>query len=369
MTEKKELQKKQGTISERFTAKVVAEFKGSIGDLELSPYKRKLAQHLFIKIDAQLKFLEAKRGDNKGKQPIVWDNVNMEKLAIDAVHRVELGLDALIPNHISPIPYWNGKLKKYDLDLRVGYAGKDLYRRKMAVREPLDIIYELVYSTDEFMPLKRTSGNPVESYTFKITNPFSRGDVIGGFAYLKYEDSKSNQLVIVTKADFDKSMNAAQSKDFWSKHPEKMQFKTLIHRATDALSIDPEKVNASYLVVEQDDATDAMIVETEITEKANTGKVLEMTEAEGFGVDEGITKHPAYDLCIEQRGCEKFEKVSECPNAANMRMCEKCVHGMELEKEKATDDPGPAHCPNNDDKVTPWPECAGCDDLAGCPVR
>ena len=162
----KALQVKTATVSTRFTDMVMREFAGSIGVIKFSDYQKKLTQHLFVKIDAQLKDLEAKRlKDGKRVAPYEWANINMEKLAIDAVHRIELGLDALIPNHISPIPYWNGKKSKYDLDLRVGYEGKDYYRRKKAVEEPVQIIYELVYSNDDFAVIKQDRDNKI-SYNF-----------------------------------------------------------------------------------------------------------------------------------------------------------------------------------------------------------
>ena len=276
--------KREFTVSEKFTNMVVQEFTNAVDAIEMTPYQRRLAQHLFIKIDATLKSMEAKRtGD---RQPIVWNNINMTKLAIDAVHRVDLGLDALIPNHIHPIPYWNTKAGKYDLDLRVGYAGKDFYRRGVAVEQPKGIIYELVYSKDKFIPRKRTLNNPVESYEFEITSPFDRGEVSGGFGYLMYEDSSRNQLVIVTEKDFQKSMALAKTKDFWTNNPIEMRYKTLIHRVTDKLQMDPRKVNASFLAVEADDndeVTEAQMTE-EIEEKANqdfldvvpeTGEIVE----------------------------------------------------------------------------------------------
>lgn len=166
----------QGTISQRFTGLIIHEFSGAVGKLDMSPYQRRLAQHLFIKIDQSLKDLEKKRAErDKEGTPIVWANINLEKLVIDAIHRIELGLDALIPNHISPIPYFNSRLKKYDLDLRIGYAGKDYYRRQMALDPPETIIYELVYENDVFKPVKASFKNPVESYEFEISKPFDRG--------------------------------------------------------------------------------------------------------------------------------------------------------------------------------------------------
>ncbi len=81
-----------------------------------------------------------------------------------------MGLDALIPNHIHPVPYFNKREGKYDLDLRVGFVGKAYYRRAVAVDDLVDIICELVYSTDEFKPMTKSFSNEIESYELNITN-------------------------------------------------------------------------------------------------------------------------------------------------------------------------------------------------------
>jgi recombination protein RecT len=269
-------QKETGTHSQRFTAMVVREFGNVAGTLQLSPYQQRLGQHLFLAVDAQLKTLEAKRAQkDKDGLPIVWSNINMEKLAIDAVHRIELGLDALIPNMVHPIPYKNSKTGKYDLDLRVGYVGKDYYRRKMAIDPPMDIIYELVHEKDKFRPIKKTAANPVESYEFEIGDPFDRGKVIGGFGYIMYERPEKNKLILVSKADFDKSKAKAQSNEFWGNHEREMQFKTLVHRVTSKLNVDPEKINASFMAVELDDNA------AEIEANANKGAILDIDPTTG----------------------------------------------------------------------------------------
>ena len=264
---------KSTTYSQRFTGMVLREFGDTIGGrLELSPYKQALAQHLFVGIDAALKDLEANR-IKKGKTndlPIVWANINMSKLALDAVHRVELGLDALIPGQIYPIPYMNGKTGKYDLDLRIGYVGKDYYRRKLATHPPKDIIYQLVHESDEFIPIM-TPG--AESYSFTIKSPFKRGPVIGGFGYIVYEDPARNKLILVSRDDFDKSRKASGSDKFWGPYEAQMQYKTLVNRVTKHLAIDPEKVNVSYAQVEIDEAREAS--EREIHENAN-GEVIDV---------------------------------------------------------------------------------------------
>lgn len=298
MTEKQTAVTKAGpTQGERFTNMVLHKFSSLVGKMEVSPHQKRLAQHLFLKIDASLKELEGKRIANKqqDKAPIVWANLNLDKLAIDAVHRIDLGLDALIDNHIHVIPYRNKQTGKYDVDLRIGYAGRDYYRRRAAVHEPKEIVYELVYSSDHFRPIKRSAQVKVEGYEFEITKPFERGDVIGGFAYLVYENMEMNKLVLVSEKDFQRSKALAQTDEFWDKNPIAMRFKTLVHRATGTLTVDPRKVDESYWIVEAQDQ-DAEIAQ-EIAENANqeyidvvvgedTGEIVEEVLQEGEPLSE-----------------------------------------------------------------------------------
>ncbi len=307
--DKENLQKKEEPISERFANAVVREFSSNIGVLQLSPLQKRLAQHLFIHIDTALKALESKRKD-QNKTPIVWSNINMEKLAIDAVHRIELGLDALIPNHISTIPYLNGRTKKYDLDLRIGYVGKDLYRRQMAFDPPVDIIYELVYENDTFKPIKKSYKNPIETYDFNIAKPFDRGEIIGGFAYLVYQNEEKNQLVIVTEKDFLKSRGLAQSKSFWDEYPEPMRYKSLVTKATNRLQISPEKVNASFAAVESDE-TDQVVAQAEIDENANSEEVIDVDKAVENG--NANVSGKAEPEAEGDNGLYDVEKCGACP--------------------------------------------------------
>jgi recombination protein RecT len=252
------------TTSERFVALVQRQFTAELGDtLAWTDYQKRLAQHLFLKVDAQLRYLESRRSNDR-QTPYTWANVNLQKLALDGVHRIGLGLDALIPNHISPVPYWNNSAKKYDVDLRIGYVGKDYCHRKFAVEEPVDIIYHLVHETDHFRPIMKSLANEVEGYEFEIRQPFDRGKVVGGFGYVMYADPKKNRLVLVSQRDFQKAEAAAGSREFWSdeKWRLEMMYKTVVHRTTSKIALDPTKVNAkSYAYVEAQER------ETEVAEE------------------------------------------------------------------------------------------------------
>lgn len=255
-------------VAARFMNEITKEF-AAITDQPAAKFDerhKRLAQHLFIKMDADLQALEKKRSASnyqKNQPPIIWANINMQKLAIDAVHRIDLGLDALIDNHIAIIPYLNNRTKKYDVDLRIGYVGKDFYKRKMAVEPPANVIYELVHETDKFVVIKKDDKHDVETYEFEITQPFNRGKVIGGFGYIIYKNPTKNKLVLVSEDSFKKSEKLAKAANFWRDWPEEMRFGKLVHRTMSKLQIDPAKVTQSFAAVEADEKEASIVTEPE----------------------------------------------------------------------------------------------------------
>lgn len=245
------------TLSERFLGDVEKQFAAQMGrGMEFTPLERRLVQHMYISVDQALKAAEEKRTKDmkperlatahEDARAFTWHHVDRAKLAIDTVHRVSLGLDALVQNHIWPIAYFNNAKGLYDVDLRVGYVGRDYVTRRFALEVPIDITYELVYSTDQFKALPRSASREVEGYEFEITSPFDRGDIVGGFGYIVYDDPRKNRLVLVTKRDFKRARDASKS-DFWAKNDVEMHLKTVYHRTAAKVTVDPTKVNASVL--------------------------------------------------------------------------------------------------------------------------
>lgn len=247
------------TASERFVNEVSRLVRSELSDPVLfTDAQKALAQHLFIKVDASLQEAEARRlaKDIGGKfTPYNWGNINMTKLALDATDRIRLGLDALISGHIYPIFYYNNTKKKYDVDLRVGYKGELFYKSRAALEVPKDIRLELVYSNDTFEVFKKGLSHEVEGYELHVNDPFDRGEVVGGFGYIVYDDQSKNQLVIVSKAKMDQARKVgAGSGNFWTDWEEEMYYKTLVHRVCGKLNIDPSKVNVAAMTkVENED--------------------------------------------------------------------------------------------------------------------
>lgn len=260
-------------MSERFTNKVLTEFGSNAGSLRISDYQRSLVQGYFVGISRALEKAEEERvhknernSDPKwnNNTPITWQNVNMQDLALDVVHYARLGLDMMQENHISPIPYKNKKTGQYDITLMPGYNGIRYIAENYALVKPKSVTIDLVYSSDTFKPIKKSVSHPIEAYEFEINNPFDRGQLIGGFGYIEYDDPARNELVIMTMKDIMKRKPKYASANFWGGEVkdfktkstetvdgwlEEMCKKTLVREVYSAKHIprDPRKIDESYM--------------------------------------------------------------------------------------------------------------------------
>lgn len=260
-------------MSERFTNKVLTEFGSNAGPLRISDYQRSLVQGYFVGISRALEKAEEERQHKNERNsdpkwnnntPITWQNVNMQDLALDVVHYARLGLDMMQENHISPIPYKNKKTGQYDITLMPGYNGIRYIAENYALIKPKSVTIDLVYSTDTFKPIKKSVSHPIEAYEFEITNPFDRGQLVGGFGYIEYDDPARNELVIMTMKDIMKRKPKYASANFWGGEVkdfktkstemvdgwlEEMCKKTLVREVYSAKHIprDPRKIDESYM--------------------------------------------------------------------------------------------------------------------------
>lgn len=290
------------SIGTRFTKKVLAQFANSTGSqVEVTDFQRRLIQGYFIQIDRALATAEenrvaknAKNRDHKYDEtlPVTWKFVNLQDLAMDLVRYARMGLDMQCENMLFPIPYKNNRTNLYDVTLMPGYNGIRYVALKYAQRPPKSDTVELVYSNDKFTPHPKDSRHPVASYEFEVVNPFDRGDIVGGFGYLEYDDPTQNELIIMPMASIRKRMPKYASAEFWGGTKQvynketgkkedttvegwldEMCRKTLIREVFSAKHIvrDPEKLDEDYRVMKAREVAYAEIqAEAEIQEQANT---------------------------------------------------------------------------------------------------
>lgn len=254
--------------SERFTAAVMKEYQSSAGEVKLTSFQKKLIQNYFIKLDQTLKDSETKRL-KKSEQyrdavPVTWENVNMNKLALEVVALSSVGLDPLQPNHVNLLPYKNNANQIYDVTPIIGYRGLQLKAFKYGLDSdiPDDVIIELVYKTDNFKSIKKSAKNRIEDYDFEITNDFDRGELIGGFFYFCYLDHpEKNSLRVFNKHQIEKRKPKYASPEFWGGEKDKyvagkkegketiegwfdeMCWKTVCRAAYNSITIDSQKID------------------------------------------------------------------------------------------------------------------------------
>lgn len=285
--------KQEVTQSERFMNMVVAQFSSGVGEVALTNFQKRLAQNYFISLDATLRAAEEKRLAKSERYrdpvPLTWQNVNMEKLARDVVTYARVGFDPAQKNHINMVPFKNNKTGKYDIGFIEGYRGLELKAVKYGLDVPDHIPVELVYSTDRFRPIKKDARNPVESYEFEITQPFDRGEIVGGFYYHAHSLApEKNKLVMFSLKDILKRKPDKASPEFWGGEKDKwennkkvgtetvegwyeqMCWKTIFRAAYSDITIDSQKIDDDYMRLSQIEQEYAeRTVEEEIGENAN----------------------------------------------------------------------------------------------------
>ncbi|UKS27179.1 recombinase RecT [Paenibacillus sp. HWE-109] len=306
MSENTTVAKKEITQSERFMNMVVTQFTSGVGEIALTKFQQRLAQNYFIALDGSLRVAEEKRlkkkGNNVEQLPIIWQNVNMEKLSRDVVTYARIGFDPAQKNHINMVPFKNGNTGKYDIGFVEGYRGMELKAVKYGLEVPDIIIVEVVYSTDRFKSFKKDRNNAVENYDFEIVNDFERGDIIGGFYYHHFNQTpEKNKLVVMNMKDILKRKPDKASAEFWGGEKdiwewddqkkknvkngtemidgwyEKMVWKTVYRAAHGDVTIDSQKIDDDYMNLKKAEMDFAEAeVREEINENAN-GPIIDIT--------------------------------------------------------------------------------------------
>jgi len=290
---------KEQTMAERFTGKVTALFQANVGEVALTSFQKRLAQNYFIVADSVLKKAEEKRlkrsEQYRDKLPVIWANVNMDELAQSVVAAARIGWDPTQENHVNLIPYKDNATQKYNLTFIPGYRGRELKAKKYGLEVPDDVVVSLVYSNDVFKPHMKSFKNPVEHYEFDITNPFDRGEIIGGFYYhIFFERSEKNKLVIMSIKEILKRKPDKASAEFWGGEKDvwkngkvvgkeqvegwydKMCHKTVFIAAYKDITIDSQKIDDDYLRLNQlENDFKEVEVEREISENSN-GDVIDI---------------------------------------------------------------------------------------------
>lgn len=283
------------TTGEKFVETIFKIAMDRSGTFEASDEQRERIRRYFDAMDQAIWTAEQNRvKKNKNNKDHKWDetleykwgNVRVDnELAHALLDCSKLGLDMSVPNHLSPVLYKDKANNQYVFTLIPGYRGYELIAHKYALVDFLDVKVELVYSSDKFVPRKADKNNPYDTYEWEITNPFDRGEVVGGFAYVVYDDQRRNTLFILTKHDIEKRKPAAASANFWGGTAkewvdgkqevvqkegwyEEMCRKTIAIYAYKRIPTDPQKIDACYRNVSDGYAFSKDVAEADYEVKA-----------------------------------------------------------------------------------------------------
>lgn len=300
MAENRELTaqaEKEPSASERFTNMVMAQYK-SLGAYDFTEKERQLIRNYFVCIDQMLQKTEAdrvrKNANNKDHRydnelAYSWKTIDLPQLAQDLAHYARVGLDMMEDNTLFPIPYKNNKGNLYTITLMEGYNGIRYQAEKYALDPFRSVTVEVIFKNDIFKPIKKSASNPIENYEFEIPKPFDRGEPVGVFGYIEFEDSTKNKLVIFSKTDVMKRKPKYASPEFWGGTKKtyengrqvevdlegwlpEMFAKTMKREIYGSKHIirDPAKIDESYQYIRQRESKYTEIaVEAEVVENGN----------------------------------------------------------------------------------------------------
>ena len=324
------LTQSETSMAERFTGMVMKQY-ATTGKYQPTEREKQLIRNYFICIDQTLQKAEAERlrknANNRDPKynnelAYTWNNVDLSALALDLAHYARVGLDMMEDNTLFPIPYKNSKGNKYSMTLMEGYNGIRFQAEKYALDPFKAVTVEVIYANDKFRPIKKDSRNPVEGYEFDIPQPFDRGEPVGVFGYIEFEDPSKNKLVVFSKADVMKRKPKYASPEFWGGKKKiwengkqievemegwvaEMYEKTMKREIYGSKRIprDPDKVDESYNYIRQrEQHYEDMVIEAEIAQNANASPIQLPEEPESKHIESAAAEQPTVEEADEMDG-------------------------------------------------------------------
>lgn len=246
-------QEEKKVMTARFSAMVEKESNDNAG-VVLSDKQKSILQGYVDSINKSIDNYNEIYKDKK--TPLSWNNIDLKSLSRQAYINSLLGLDSMQDGMIYFIPYQIGNTGRFTMNMMRGYNGIRYIAEKYSKDKIVSITFELIYSNDEFIMNKKDVNNEYDTYNFKITNPFNRGNLVGGFGYIEYEDKRKNKLVVITKEELDKRRKLAKSTKFWGDEksgtgwsPE-MYLKSLMRNVCHSrnIQLDPDKMGREVYI-------------------------------------------------------------------------------------------------------------------------
>lgn len=258
------------SVVDRFTNAVISCYGNEEISLAPTEKEKKLIQGYFWNIDLMLK---------NSKEGYTWGMVKMPELAPRLKDCAQLGLDMSLPNNLFPVAYKDGNSGKINIVLTKGYNGYKNIAMKFSANRVKDIIVHLVGENDTFKAIYKDANHPNDNYIFE-ENSFNKGDTIGGFSYVVYEDESLNKLIVMSIDEIKKHMPKRGSAFWTGEWAFKMHIKTLIIEAAKTISIDPDRVLEYKNIMERMKAdeleNEKILSDAEASEKMSSGEFVDI---------------------------------------------------------------------------------------------
>lgn len=267
MAEEKKNNEKKSLVT-RFTTSVVSAFT-DIAKVQVTEKQKTIIANYYVKLNEMLV-----------SQNIPWQKIKMNDLALTLAHMAKLNLDMSL-GHLSFIPFNNYKEGTVTLAPVISAGGYEYIAKEYGVEKINHVTVELVYATDKFLMIKKDANHNSDSYTFEVANPFNRGNVVGGFGYLEFEDETKNKIITMSVEEILKYKPAKAKEEFWSgENAKRMYEKTIAKQLLKRVVLDPDKVNdiqSTFKVIDEKDMDyNAEIAKEEVNENLGTGEVIDI---------------------------------------------------------------------------------------------
>lgn len=259
--------------AERFTNAVIKSYSDVAKGIEVTQKQMQLISNYFIKIDEMI----IRNPDTKIQS---WEQVRLNELSRTLAHMAKLNLDMAL-DHFSFMPFEYKGTSTYNLSPVISKSGYWYIAKTYGIDPPENYVVELVYSNDKFTVAKKDANHECDSYTFEVTNPFDRGEVVGGFGYLEYKDKSKNKIITMSEAEILKYKPKWAKDIFWTgENGKKMYEKTIAKQLLKSIPKDPDKVNGvedSFKRLESEEINyTAYEAKAEIEENMCSGDVIDV---------------------------------------------------------------------------------------------
>lgn len=200
-----------------------------------------LAVNYFIKLDEQLKVTLPVK---------TWHQISFDDFLQKSIAYANIGIDPLAKKMLSFLLYANKATGKSDVVFVEDVHCMEILARRYGINCPENITVELVYSTDAFTLKKKSLTNPVEGYELDVTEPFNRGDIIGGVSLTEFSNPIYNKVRMMSISEIEKRVRTkgANGKEttFWANYKPEMCEKTIAKNAWGKVVLDTTELSEYY---------------------------------------------------------------------------------------------------------------------------